>query len=197
MHRYAALAAVVLLLPAVSLAQNCVTISQSLQLGSTGAEVTALQEYFDSLYKEYTAEYVTSYFGLMTQAALQQWQKDRGIVTGGSPKTTGWGIAGPKTRAALACAPSASVGTPAATGDSMVDTLFAQLKSLQARLSQLLSGGTTMTASVASTSIDSDEEYVTASSDVAQSDDIDAQLRSLDALLSKMQAADLAAPQDI
>jgi peptidoglycan hydrolase-like protein with peptidoglycan-binding domain len=113
----------ILLLPALSFAQNCVTITQSLALGESGAQVTALQNFFHSTYNEFTTAYVTGYFGPMTQAALQQWQKDHGIIANGTPATTGWGVTGPRTRAALACAsdqiyvPTASATSAAAGAD--------------------------------------------------------------------------------
>ncbi|MEK7628094.1 MAG: peptidoglycan-binding domain-containing protein [Patescibacteria group bacterium] len=38
-------------------------------------------------------------FGPMTQKSLQKWQKANGLVSGGTPATTGYGATGPKTRA--------------------------------------------------------------------------------------------------
>lgn len=43
----------------------------------------------------------TQYFGLLTQKAVEKFQKTYGIVSSGSPATTGYGVAGPRTRAKL------------------------------------------------------------------------------------------------
>lgn len=43
----------------------------------------------------------TTFFGLLTQQAVQRFQANQNIVSSGSPQTTGYGFVGPKTRAAL------------------------------------------------------------------------------------------------
>lgn len=43
----------------------------------------------------------TTYFGLLTEQAVQRFQKKYGIVSSGSPSTTGYGFVGPRTRAEL------------------------------------------------------------------------------------------------
>jgi plastocyanin len=47
---------------------------------------------------------VTGYYGALTQAAVGRWQAKNGIVSSGSPSTTGFGNVGPKTAAAMAAA---------------------------------------------------------------------------------------------
>jgi peptidoglycan hydrolase-like protein with peptidoglycan-binding domain len=44
----------------------------------------------------------TGYFGTLTEKAVQAWQKKYGVVTGGTPETTGFGVVGKLTRIALA-----------------------------------------------------------------------------------------------
>lgn len=78
----------------------CPIITRTLFRGMSGLDVSALQKFFYDQYKNFPEP--TGYFGMVTEAALKQWQKERGIVSSGSPATTGWGVAGPKTRAALA-----------------------------------------------------------------------------------------------
>lgn len=46
----------------------------------------------------------TGYFGPVTTAALQSWQRRNSIVSSGTPETTGYGMAGPRTRAAILAA---------------------------------------------------------------------------------------------
>ncbi|HEY4475838.1 MAG TPA: peptidoglycan-binding domain-containing protein, partial [Candidatus Paceibacterota bacterium] len=43
----------------------------------------------------------TSFFGLLTEKAVQRFQASKGIISSGSPGTTGYGFVGPKTRVAL------------------------------------------------------------------------------------------------
>lgn len=107
---FAVLGVAVLLSPLVASAASCVTLTQTLSLGSSGTQVTALQNFFYDTYQGFPT--ATGYFGTVTQAALQQWQRERGIVSSGSPSTTGYGATGPKTRAAMACAGGSTSSTP-------------------------------------------------------------------------------------
>jgi hypothetical protein len=50
----------------------------------------------------------TTYFGSLTRAALKRFQCEKGIVCQGSENTTGYGLVGPKTRAALIKAASSN-----------------------------------------------------------------------------------------
>lgn len=49
----------------------------------------------------YTYSEITGYFGLHTQSAVQSFQSRNSIVSSGSPKSTGYGYVGPRTRALL------------------------------------------------------------------------------------------------
>lgn len=105
---FAVLLALVSLLPFAATAATgpCVTITRYLTIGSRGTDVTALQNYLIS--QNYLSVGLsTGYFGARTQGALQAFQKSSGVVSNGSPLTTGYGAVGPKTRAALAlCTPA-------------------------------------------------------------------------------------------
>jgi peptidoglycan hydrolase-like protein with peptidoglycan-binding domain len=68
--------------------------------GSKGENVTNLQKFLVS--KNYmTADNVTGFFGPATLTALQSFQKAEGIVSFGDPLSTGYGNAGPSTRARI------------------------------------------------------------------------------------------------
>src|SRR3989344_3794222 len=84
----------------------------SLSLGSRGADVATLQQFLHSSYDDFPAP--TGYFGAITQAAVRQWQSEHDIVSSGTPATTGWGVVGPRTSAAMQLC-SASPTTPPAT----------------------------------------------------------------------------------
>ena len=68
-------------------------------------DVIALQKFFATQYSNFPTP--TGYFGALTEAAVKQWQKEHGIVSSGTAATTGWGVVGKRTRAAIAmaCAP--------------------------------------------------------------------------------------------
>jgi hypothetical protein len=78
-----------------------------LTLGSTGYDVLALQILLNRLGLTLGAAGAgspgneTHYFGPRTQSAVQRLQAKYGIVSSGSPFTTGYGAVGPKTRALL------------------------------------------------------------------------------------------------
>src|SRR3989344_2567122 len=75
----------------------CPLIARALLSGTKGDDVAGLQDflaeegYFDH-------KNISSYFGPLTQSALQKWQAAQGIISSGSASSTGWGVAGPRTR---------------------------------------------------------------------------------------------------
>lgn len=75
---------------------SCPFIGRTLTMGSQGTDVTSLQTYLAA--RGYFIGGVTGYFGTRTQAAVQAYQTDQGIVSRGSPSTTGYGVFGPTTR---------------------------------------------------------------------------------------------------
>ncbi|MFA6270355.1 MAG: peptidoglycan-binding protein [Candidatus Paceibacterota bacterium] len=77
------------------------SLSRSLDLGSTGADVTQLQTYLAQNSAIYPSGLVTGYFGPLTAAAIQRFQVAQGIVSEGTPETTGYGRVGPITMARI------------------------------------------------------------------------------------------------
>lgn len=74
--------------------------NSSLDIGNSGPDVSALQESLRSL-GFFSYPQITGYFGPVTQVALRAFQQAEGIVSSGTPATTGYGSLGPRTRAAL------------------------------------------------------------------------------------------------
>ncbi len=95
---------------AIANSNACPNIGRILKRGSTGADVTRLQQFLaldSSVYPEGT---VSGYYGALTEKAVQRWQTKNNIISSGSPSTTGWGQVGPRTAAAIAllCSTGAS-----------------------------------------------------------------------------------------
>lgn len=105
-----ALAAVALVaLPAIASAQ----IATQLERGSEGMEVQKLQAFLAQFPDIYPSGLVTGYFGSLTEAAVQGYQCQEGIVCSGTPATTGYGRVGPETVAAINATFEGGVGGPA------------------------------------------------------------------------------------
>ncbi len=84
---------------------TCVSpFTRQLQLGSsdatTGGDVTRLQSYLAST-GHFTYGKPTGFYGPATAEAVKRWQVEQGIVSSGTPETTGYGAFGPTTRAKL------------------------------------------------------------------------------------------------
>lgn len=83
---------------------SCVTLTYNLYAGATDAttngEVTKLQNFL--IAGGYMQGSATGFFGPITEQAVQKYQAGKGIVSSGSPDTTGYGFVGPQTRAAMA-----------------------------------------------------------------------------------------------
>jgi hypothetical protein len=86
----------------------CPTLVRTLALGASGTDVANLQGFLAQNPLIYPEQSVTGHFGIYTQDAVQRWQTAYGIVSLGSPATTGYGVVGPRTRAAIlaSCAKS-------------------------------------------------------------------------------------------
>lgn len=97
---------------------SCPQIGRSLKIGSSGDDVTRLQQFLardSSVYPEGT---VSGYYGSLTEAAVRRWQVKYNIVSSGSAETTGYGVVGPRTAAAISlqCSTYAGGGTSAPVG---------------------------------------------------------------------------------
>ncbi len=81
-------------------ANACPALTRTLALWNRGEEVSSLQQFLvqAGLLSE---DAVTGNFGPQTENALKVWQKREGVVTNGTAAETGWGVTGPKTRAAI------------------------------------------------------------------------------------------------
>lgn len=100
-------------------AASCPTFTRALKKGMSGKDVTALQTYLaldSSIYPEGT---VSGYFGALTQAAVQRFQAQYGVVLSGTPSTTGYGVVGPKTAAAISLQCSQGGGATIKVGGYM------------------------------------------------------------------------------
>lgn len=78
----------------------CLSLGRTLRLGMRGEDVQKLQEFL--IKAGFLAEgKSTGYFGPLTEAAVKEWQAQEGIVSSGSAWTTGYGVVGPRTAAAI------------------------------------------------------------------------------------------------
>lgn len=77
----------------VSSSSSCPNFIRSLSVGSTGGDVTSLQQFLSS--NGFLNVSATGYFGALTKAALARWQASAGIAISGS---AGSGIFGPLSR---------------------------------------------------------------------------------------------------
>ena len=90
----------------------CPSLTRTLSIGISGNDVSSLQQYLTQT-GDYTYGQVTGYYGPVTEAAVQRWQSRNGVVSYGTPSTTGYGLVGPQTRAAImaTCAGGSSSGS--------------------------------------------------------------------------------------
>jgi hypothetical protein len=83
---------------------SCITLTKTLYIGlkdsGTLGQVSQLQNFLKT-YGYYTYPTITGFFGGVTQAAVQSFQSANGVVSGGTPATTGYGIVGPMTAAKI------------------------------------------------------------------------------------------------
>ncbi len=77
------------------------TINTQLDLGETNSDVTNLQTFFKDNSSIYPEGLVTGYFGSLSRSAVQRFQTQNNLVSGGSAATTGYGRVGPSTRDAI------------------------------------------------------------------------------------------------
>lgn len=80
----------------------CPSLSRTLSQGMSGADVTALQVFLATDSRIYPEGTISGYFGILTQYAVQRLQSRHGLVTSGTPESTGYGLVGPGTRNLIA-----------------------------------------------------------------------------------------------
>ena len=73
----------------------------TLKRGMRNNDTKRLQELLASDPSIYPEGLITGYFGPLTEKAIQRFQSKNNIVSSGNPKSTGYGLVGPKTRAKL------------------------------------------------------------------------------------------------
>lgn len=79
---------------------NGIVLPRTLSRGSTGDDVTSLQVFLIARGYLAPGNAIGSY-GALTEAAVKKFQASVGIASSGSPETTGYGMAGSKTRAKI------------------------------------------------------------------------------------------------
>lgn len=77
---------------------QCPSLNRTLSYGMSGSDVTQLQQYLAADPTVYPEANTSGFFGTLTQNAVQRFQAKYGIVSSGSPTTTGYGLVGAKTR---------------------------------------------------------------------------------------------------
>lgn len=98
----------------------CPQIGRSLKTGSTGDDVSRLQQFLardKSIYPEGT---VSGYYGALTEAAVKRWQAKYNIVSSGAAEATGYGVVGPRTAAAISLQCSLYAGGAGGGGSGAV-----------------------------------------------------------------------------
>lgn len=80
----------------------CPNIGRPLKRGMSGDDIRRLQQFLAQDVTVYPEGIVTGYYGALTEVAVKRWQVKYNIVSGGTPSTTGYGVVGPRTAAAIA-----------------------------------------------------------------------------------------------
>ncbi len=101
---------------------SCVTINQNLKRGDENEEVRKLQLFLAQDPTIYPEGIVSGYFGSLTERAVQRWQTRYGVISYGTAESTGYGVVGPKTRAAISDACNAGNGVEGA--DNVISFSF-------------------------------------------------------------------------
>ncbi|MBI2610766.1 cupredoxin domain-containing protein [Candidatus Kaiserbacteria bacterium] len=97
---------------------SCPLIGRSLKRGAKGDDVTRLQQFLARDTAIYPEALATGYYGPLTEAAVRRWQAKYNIVSSGTPESTGYGVVGPRTAAAIAilCSTGSYNGIPGPSG---------------------------------------------------------------------------------
>ncbi len=78
---------------------TCPALVRTLGIGARGADVTELQDFLRA--RGLLSSESTGYFGSLTEAAVRMFQTSEGIVSSGDALSTGFGVVGARTRAAM------------------------------------------------------------------------------------------------
>jgi len=93
--------ATILVFSLIGIQSAYAAFTNQLDLGDRGPRVTELQVYLATNASIYPEGLVTGYFGQLTKAAVERFQATQGIISHGTPLTTGYGRVGPLTLARL------------------------------------------------------------------------------------------------
>jgi len=126
----------------VSLGRGANQFTKLLFRGLTDSEVVLLQK---TLIAEdvYPEGIVSGFFGSLTERAVQRFQEKHGIVAGGNPGSTGYGLVGPSTRTKLneiiskTSSQAPGINQPASLPQQTSPTATEQILELQQQLRQL------------------------------------------------------------
>ena len=88
--------------PVAATTGACPNLGRSLRRGISGDDVLRLQQFLARDSSVYPEAITSGYYGALTERAVQRWQVKYNIVSSGSPSSTGYGVAGPRTAAAIA-----------------------------------------------------------------------------------------------
>lgn len=94
----------------------CPLVGRALSLGSSGDDVTRLQQFLARDPSVYPEAQVSGFYGMLTQSAVERWQTKYNIVSSGTAATTGYGVVGPRTAAAISLQCSTMGGATGTTG---------------------------------------------------------------------------------
>ncbi|MDO8481794.1 MAG: peptidoglycan-binding protein [bacterium] len=97
----------------------CPLFGTGLKRGSSGDAVTRLQKFLARDQGVYPEATVSGTYGPLTEAAVKRWQVKFNIVTSGTPESTGFGIAGPRTVAAMISQCSGSTQIPVSAAPAL------------------------------------------------------------------------------
>lgn len=115
----AAVAALVLMLTQPVSAASFELITAQAGPGMTNSNVRNIQTYLASNPSFYPEGLVTGYYGSLTVAAVQKFQAYHGIVSSGTPTTTGYGRVGPSTLAKMNALIAGGVTSSDVSGPSL------------------------------------------------------------------------------
>ena len=111
----------------------------TLRYGMTSEDVKRLQELLASNPEIYPEGIISGWFGQLTRKAVRKFQCKYEIVCSGDEKTTGYGLAGPKTRAKInevfSSQYASSQTTPQVPSEQATQT---QIEQIQAKIQELL-----------------------------------------------------------
>jgi peptidoglycan hydrolase-like protein with peptidoglycan-binding domain len=80
---------------------SCPRIGRVLKMGSSGDDVTRLQQFLANDPSVYPEANVSGYYGALTEAAVKRFQCKYKVVCDGDAASTGYGVTGPRTAAIL------------------------------------------------------------------------------------------------